>query len=367
MNNQLDLFDMPETAGVFVTPVIKEKVKKKKYDSGNIIQQLKKRRESCLKKANAISTEVSGNYTHKRGREAAHRSNNKTRLEKRAQFYTNLINAWDEDNVPELLKEVRNDADYDRCNSGYFPRTPDDDDGDWYKEEYPAKLKHCKKLGINNDEDAKEAERLVTQFSEIYISPEQQRKIDLQKKINEIRGVNIPGFFPTPDELIDRMIYISDLKDGNTILEPSAGIGSILDRVVSNLSYGNCKLYCCETQYSLQNILELKGYTIAAGDIFKVKDSEIPMDKFDTILMNPPFEKQQDIDHVKYCYDNFLKEGGNLVSVMSLSVKSHTSSKATEFRDFVDENGEWHEVEQGAFKSSFNPTGVSVCIVKLIK
>ena len=40
--------------------------------------------------------------------------------------------------------------------------------------------------------------------------------------------------------------------------------------------------------------------------------------KYDRIIANPPFTKNQDIDHVMQMW-NFLKPGGRIVSIMSNS------------------------------------------------
>lgn len=45
------------------------------------------------------------------------------------------------------------------------------------------------------------------------------------------RESNIPGFFPTPEDLVDRMIREASIDIGMRVLEPSAGIGSIADRI----------------------------------------------------------------------------------------------------------------------------------------
>ena len=64
---------------------------------------------------------------------------------------------------------------------------------------------------------------------------EQARQAEIKRMVDELRNVDLEGFFPTPDHVIDQMIAAADMQDGHTILEPSAGIGSICDRVKADL------------------------------------------------------------------------------------------------------------------------------------
>ncbi len=67
-----------------------------------------------------------------------------------------------------------------------------------------------------------------------------------------------------------------------------------------------------EINPSLREILEMKGYNVVASDFLDYGG------EYDVIVMNPPFEKLQDIDHVRHAFD-LLTEGGRLVAVMSES------------------------------------------------
>jgi len=72
----------------------------------------------------------------------------------------------------------------------------------------------------------------------------------------------------------------------------------------------------------------------------------------DRVLMNPPFEKGQDIDHVRKAFDA-LKPGGRLVAVMSPGPFFRSDRKAAEFRRwFSGLGGRKVELPNGAFKAS---------------
>ena len=66
-----------------------------------------------------------------------------------------------------------------------------------------------------------------------------------------------------------------------------------------------------EINFSLREALNKKGHNLTEETNCLGHHG-----KYDRILMNPPFEKLQDIDHVRHCFDQ-LKEGGVLVAVMA--------------------------------------------------
>jgi predicted RNA methylase len=154
------------------------------------------------------------------------------------------------------------------------------------------------------------------------------------------------------------------------ILEPSAGIGDIVDKLREE-GYDN--LQCVEINYTMAEILKLKGYEIIQDDILHIHPTIDPLDNdnlmpiWERIIMNPPFEQGQDMEHVRYCYNNFLAEGGILVSVMSAGVRTNTTKKYMAFRDWLATiDHEWITYNFD-FKKAFNATGTSTVILKLTK
>lgn len=324
-----------------------------------IIDKLRKNAESLIKRAEGINTEVSGNWTYRRQNFADSAYRKKTNLQKQATALNRLADLWEIDSCPEILKNVRGATDFE----AYYPRPVEREDG-WYKDEYPALLKRAQKHGLTCKEDSVLFRNEIAKLSEIVLTPEQEKAIKLKEALAKVHTYNIQGFFPTPDEVIDKMFDYADLKDSHFVLEPSAGIGSIIDRIIEHGF--KCQIDAVEQQISLYEILCLKGYTASCADI--IEDVELERsEQFDRIIMNPPFEKGQDIDHVLHCYKNFLKEGGKLVSVMSAGVLSNSTKKYKDFREFVAQHGgEFIQLGQ-AFKTAFNSTGVSTIILILDK
>ena len=82
---------------------------------------------------------------------------------------------------------------------------------------------------------------------------------------------------------------------------------------------------------------------------------------FDRILTNPPFEKFQDIDHVRRAY-TFLKPGGRLVAIMGNSAFFRQDKKAAQFQDDFGDCPTY-PLESGPFET----TGVASRIIVIDK
>lgn len=164
------------------------------------------------------------------------------------------------------------------------------------------------------------------------------------------------GFFPTPAEIVARVIEAAVLDEGDRVLEPSAGQGAIAEVAAKIVGIENV-----ETVELLEEnctILKAKGFLPHRGNF--LEQPVPPM--FDRIVMNPPFAKQQDIDHVLHAFKG-LKPGGRLVSVMSIGFTFRQDRKAVEFREFVDRYGSWEPLPEAAFKDS--GTMVRTVLVRL--
>lgn len=341
-----------------VNTIVKHAKKEKQTDNSKIISSLRKSAQSCSNQAENINTEVSGNWTYRRQSFADSAQKKKDRLLEKAVALNRLADMWEANECPEILKGIRTASDFD----AWYPRDLEPNDG-WYKDEYPNLLKKALKVGLKSQLDNEPFKEAIKQLQIIELSPEQKRQRMLNEALKKVHAMNIPGFFPTPDDVIDQMIEYACIEDHHSILEPSAGIGSIVDRIKFNGF--NCDISCIEQQYSLCEILKLKEYKASCIDILSITNATGNL--VDRILMNPPFEKGQDIDHVMHCWSNFLKDGGRLVSIMSAGVKSNTNTKYVQFRDWVNlHGGEFIDLGQ-AFKKAFNSTGTSVIMLILNK
>ncbi len=157
---------------------------------------------------------------------------------------------------------------------------------------------------------------------------------------NGVLVVEKDGFFETPPEVVGRMLDLIILQ--GIILEPSAGLGAIADQIPVDK---DC-IRCVEKNEQRAQVLQDKGYQTECADFLTV------VGRYDTIVMNPPFEQGQDIDHVRHAH-GLLAPGGWLVSVVSEGPFFRQDKKAQAFRTWFDEVGGYSEkLDSGAFKSS---------------
>lgn len=168
-------------------------------------------------------------------------------------------------------------------------------------------------------------------------------------------------FFPTPADIADWLIELADLKAEHRILEPSAGQGAIIDAIVRQ--FPEMMVECFEVMPENAAILEKHNSASVIGYDFLKTDIED--ESFDRIIANPPFSKNQDIDHINDMFQ-CLKSGGRIVSVVSKHWQLSNNKKETEFREWLESaDAEIHDIEAGKFKES--GTMISCCIIVIDK
>jgi|GEM_PF-1063909 len=167
----------------------------------------------------------------------------------------------------------------------------------------------------------------------------------------------IPGFFPTPKNIVQDMIELADLQEGLKVLEPSAGKGNIADAIRE----AGFTPEVVEYNSTLADLLQQKGYDVVGQDFLEQSG------EYDRILMNPPFENGQDMAHVRHAYD-LLKQDGKVVAIMSRGPFFRNDRQSTEFRQWIEDvGGEVQELPDGSFKSAERPTGVATSLVVINK
>ena len=164
--------------------------------------------------------------------------------------------------------------------------------------------------------------------------------------------------FHTPTEVARELVELADIRPGMRCLEPSAGEGAIAE--VMRDAGG--EVTCFDIDARKVKTLIGKGFTAFELDFLEYLAG---LGDFDRIVMNPPFQRNQDIEHVRHAFD-FLKEGGKLLAIMSPGFTFGETRIRREFRDFVAEHGRIvKELPEGTFKES--GTNVRTVIVELWK
>lgn len=323
----------------------KKKVPKSKIS----IDRLKKTHDSLMKKVNNCHADRN-THTPRMMRQAMYKRLEGDRYLRRANIIRGLVCAFENGDkfeeleglsTQDLLKAIEKASRMKTVDpQGYY---------DWIKETNDPYYDDDLSILLRTFSNRKEVEANL-------------KKRKLEELISTVRFAKIPGFFPTPDDIIDMMINRVYLDHSDTVLEPSAGIGSIADKAKAIAKRVNC----IEQHHNLIQILKEKGHTVEyEGDFLKY----FPQEEMPTvILMNPPFEKLQDIEHVKHAYE-CLAPNGRLCAIMSAGVKFRNDKLTKKFREWLDTetNADIEDLPEGSFKKSFVSTGVSAIMVTLSK
>lgn len=169
-------------------------------------------------------------------------------------------------------------------------------------------------------------------------------------------------FFATPPDLAQYLVELAEVEATDRVLEPSAGQGAIIKAIIGQ--HPEMMVDCFEIMPINITFLEKLDNAILIGeDFLEFDESKVPI-LFDKIIANPPFSKNQDIDHIIKMYD-VLKPGGRLVSVASKHWQLSSNKKETAFREWVEQIGEVHSIERGRFKES--GTMIETCIIVINK
>lgn len=170
-------------------------------------------------------------------------------------------------------------------------------------------------------------------------------------------------FFPTPRSVAEKMCDMAELDIHSYVLEPSIGKGDLADVIYSR---GVESIFGIELNCDMKKYLTEKPYTSITGvNFLEFAEGENIRHEWTHVIMNPPFSKQQDIDHILAAY-NLLNAGGILVSVVSPSPFFRTNKKSVEFREWLEKvNAEIVDIPEGAFKGS--GTMIRTHIIKIKK
>ena len=193
----------------------------------------------------------------------------------------------------------------------------------------------------------------------------ESRTTSLREAVAEgVKCVSAPSLFVTPPDVVLRVMAAADVQDGHRVLEPSAGTGALA------LACGlraDCSVYCVEINHELADGLRARdkyphSLSVTQADFMEY---QAPDGGFDRVVMNPPFEKGQDRDHVRRAY-GMLKPGGRLVAIMSVGPFQRDSYADHDFRGWLG----WldHDLEPlpaNSFKVA--GTGVNTNLVTLYR
>lgn len=276
----------------------------------------------------------------------------------------------------------------------------------WQFESASDRLKAMARIGIETPAEFRSALR------EFIGVQEQAKEADRVKMLErDMVGRKNDGldFFPTPQTVADQMVEAAGIEPDMAVLEPSAGMGHIADRIRE----AGAEPDVIEMANDRAELLEAKGFNVMArdfmeikpresytfGDVFKTADGIEGIMRgaggmgsnrvrlvneagdmlgyydrdeltgvrlrgtesgYDRIIMNPPFSDRRDAEHVRHAFE-LLRPGGRLVAIMGEGVFFGKDKKAQDFRDWLEEKGGTAEkLPEGSFMDPTLPVNTAV-------
>jgi hypothetical protein len=181
--------------------------------------------------------------------------------------------------------------------------------------------------------------------------------------------MNINEFYPTPAKVIEKMLAGIDLENINSILEPNAGRGDIVDVLIAtyekqkySLRYHSNRTLDIDTveiDPNLRHILKGNGYRVIHDDFLTLRTHK----SYDLIIMNPPFSDGD--KHLLKALD-MQQYGGKVVCLLNAeTLRNPFTVTRKDLIRRLDEYEAEIEYVSGAFASAEVPTDVEVALVKV--
>jgi predicted RNA methylase len=149
--------------------------------------------------------------------------------------------------------------------------------------------------------------------------------------------------FYTPTDLVKTLVAGLDLK-GKFVLEPSAGIGNIAEVCRDS----GALVDCFELNIEAASVLNQKQFFNVFIQDFLLA---YPNPKYDYVIMNPPFTKNQDVKHVNHAL-RWLKSNGVLKAIMANNQTRKPFVKLLQDLDNMNFDYSVQELPIGAFKDA---------------
>jgi len=230
-----------------------------------------------------------------------------------------------------------------------------EDTPEWQYKEIQQNIKRLQKVEINNLDELMSAIKEYETIIETAVKPVDNTQRLIKELTNKARLQQKGDINFTPSEVAERLIDLARINSDSKVLEPSAGIGNIADKVREVTD----RVDVVEQMSNFRELLKLKEHNLVGWDFFEYETD----DTYDAVIMNPPFSNNQDIEHVRRAYE-FVKDGGLLVSIMSPHWTFANDKKSVEFREWLETQDYLTEHLNGG---TFEATGVSSEIVVIYK
>lgn len=172
-------------------------------------------------------------------------------------------------------------------------------------------------------------------------------------------------FFETPDALAERMVALAKIGPNSRVLEPSAGFGRIARAIARHVFQWPQTIVdtLVELDPEKANILAIFGIAeqVLTADFLlcnpyrRQTGNTLGIGVFDAIVMNPPFTRGQDIQHIRHARW-FLKPGGVLVAICANGPRQREA--------LMDECEYWENLPAGTFADSGTNVNTALLVMR---
>lgn len=163
--------------------------------------------------------------------------------------------------------------------------------------------------------------------------------------------------YPTPSEVVELMIKKVSPNNGDRILEPSAGTGNILRKLMNPYSYNKYEVDVIEPEKELQSNLKELGGRLVSEDFLTYNTFTV----YDSIIMNPPFSEGD--KHLLKAI-SMMRSGGKICCLLNSETLENPFSvyRKDLLRKLDELNAEITDLGQ-CFKDSERTTDVNISMV----
>lgn len=169
-------------------------------------------------------------------------------------------------------------------------------------------------------------------------------------------------FYPTPPELIDKMLAKVDFKNVRSVLEPSAGKGDIASRIQERHSprhRAKISIDTIEIDENLRHILKGNKFNVVHDDFLSFQTFK----RYDLVVMNPPFS---DGDKHLMKALRVMKYGGQIVCLLNAAtLRNHYTMLRKELVKRLEELDADIEYLPEAFAGAERKTDVEIAMVNV--
>jgi predicted RNA methylase len=174
------------------------------------------------------------------------------------------------------------------------------------------------------------------------------------------------GAFNTSPKIAAKVCEYASIGKETRVLEPSAGTGELAKAARER----GAIVQCVELQPGLAHELAtVHGFRNAyCRDFLQMTPADLG--QFDVVLMNPPFDRGRDCDHVRHAWQ-FVKPGGRLVAIMAARAEFGEDARHKALHRIIERaescygSSPWHDLPPGSF--SHAGTMVNTVVLTLRK